>query len=140
MNTMLQTRTLRKVAAIFYSGFVQVGFVLFSMATLWDRVVPSTIVELTALAVLISSFVGASLILERSAADRFWKSYLFSCFAGFLPFCVFCLVQAFLQSGIGGYAWFGIMLVTMVLVAAALFSLPFAGLFYWARGREVAYR
>ena len=135
---MSRTRTLRKIAAILFSGFLQVGLVLVSMALCATGLMSRYPDQgFDTLVFFVISIVGSSLILERALSDRFWKSYLFSVFCGILPFNLYFVIAAVLE-GTQGYWGLGLIVVNFLLVISSLASLPIVGALYWARGRELA--
>lgn len=126
----MQHRTLRKIAAVVFSFFVIGALILISKATQK----PGKGDELEAIIAFTLCIVGSSLILERKRIDRFWKTFLFSCFAGFFPTYLYIVVNV-IRFGFVVYFWLGLMVLTALFIFSALCALPFVGLFYWHRGR-----
>jgi hypothetical protein len=130
----LGTPTARKIAALLFPIAFQGLTVLGEIATKSPKR-PQGDDSWIFLVILAVSIVVSSLILGRTSFDRFWKIFLSSCFAAALPSYLVMVVQS-IRVGVGGYFWLGFITMNFLLILAALCSLPFAGLFYWSRGRQ----
>ena len=132
----LGTPTARKIAALLFPIAFQ-GLAVFGEIATKSPKRPQEDDSWIFLAILAVSIVVSSLILGRPSFDRFWKIFLFSCFAAALPFYLVVIVQS-IRVGIGGYFWLGFIATNFLLILAAICSLPFVGLFYWSRGRQTS--
>lgn len=117
---------MRKIAAVLFSLLVQIVLYASSIATQK----PGKDDSLAYIIAFTLSIIGSSLILERTRIDRFWKIFLLSCFAGFLPCLLYLFVVAIkFDYGIDGFA-FVVLMFGILLTIAALCSLPFAAIIY----------
>ena len=127
----MKNRTRLRIGTLLFSLVVQLVFLAIAIARGPTHRDESPEV----LFVFVVSIVGSSLILARSGFDRFWKTYLFSCFAASVPITVYIIVAGTVW-GLGGYAWLGIIVFTILWIVSSVAALPFAGLFYWAIKRK----
>jgi hypothetical protein len=123
----------RKIAAVLFSYFLWGAFYLSARATYR----PGDDHTLDTVLILSLSIIGSSLILKRQRNDKFWKVVVFCLFAGWFPIYSFVVVGT-IRYGTGGYFVLGLIVIVVASIASALCSLPFVGLFFWHRGRQLA--
>ena len=114
------------IAAVLFSVLMQMFLIAYSIATQK----PGKDDSFACIIALTLSVIGSSIMLTRRRTDGFWKSFMLSCFTGFLPFLLYLVVVVTAISYGSRGLKFVLLMFGNLFAFAALCSLPIVALIH----------